>query len=159
MTSELASCGSIDLDDLNWEQRRYRPWGAYSQSKLANLLFTYELQRRLTTGGSAVRALAAHPGVAVTGLQQTGNRLIELALTPVKLLAQDSARGALPTLFAATQELPGGSFVGPDGRMGTRKRPRIVEPPKVATDVELARRLWDLSTRLTNTDARATAQT
>lgn len=154
VSSGLAARGEVDLQDLSWENRPYQRWAAYNQSKLANLLFTSELQRRLTAGASAVRALSAHPGIAATGLQQTGHRLPDLAMKSVfALVAPDAAHGALPTLFAATQDLPGGSYVGPDGRRGTRKTPRIVDPPKPATDRDLARSLWDLSARLTGVAA------
>lgn len=156
VSSELSTRGQIDLEDLSWEHRPYKPWPAYRQSKLANLLFTYELQRRLAAGGSSVRAYSAHPGVAGTGLQQTGHRLQDLVMgSLVRFFAQDAAHGALPTLFAATQDLPGGSYVGPDGRLGTRKSPRVVAPPPAATDPEMARRLWEVSERLTETEATA----
>ena len=109
--------GSIALDDLNWERRSYHAWRAYGQSKLANLLFTLELEHRLTAAGSPVRALAAHPGYAATNLQgRTGNRLQHLLMAVGnRVIAQDDEHGAWPTLYAATQDLPGGSYVGPDG--------------------------------------------
>ena len=149
VTSELSRRGRIDLEDLNAERHRYRPWRAYRQSKLANQLFTFELQRRLVLRGSAVRALSAHPGVAATPLRHTGGRLRDLALLPLFLLAQDAARGALPTLFAATEELAGGSLVGPDDRMGTRYSPRATRLRPAAADPDVARRLWELSAELT----------
>ncbi|HET9778332.1 MAG TPA: oxidoreductase, partial [Propionibacteriaceae bacterium] len=94
--------GSISLDDLNWERRKYRPWSAYQQSKLANLLFTLELQRRLTAAGSAVRAIAAHPGYAATNLQfrsesRFADRMMKISN---RLFAQTDEAGARPTLFA-----------------------------------------------------------
>jgi len=97
--------GKIDLDDLNWERRSYRRWPAYGQSKLANLLFVHELQRRLRAAGSPVRALAAHPGYAATELQsRTGNALQNAAMAIGNtLFAQSGEQGAWPTLFAATQ--------------------------------------------------------
>src|SRR3984893_11343482 len=95
--------GTIDFDDLNWEHRRYRAWRAYGQSKLANLLFTAELQRRLTGAGSTVLSMAAHPGYAATNLQShAGNGLFRFAMEELgnHLIAQDAAGGALPTLYA-----------------------------------------------------------
>ena len=152
VSSDLARGAEIDLDDLNWERRRYRPWQAYSQSKLANLLFTAELQRRLDHHGSRLRAHAAHPGVATTGLQRTGRRLQDIALLPLKLLAQGPERGALPTLFAATEDLEGGTYVGPDGRMGTRRSPTPVDLPAEAQNGDVAVELWGVSVSLTGTD-------
>jgi NAD(P)-dependent dehydrogenase (short-subunit alcohol dehydrogenase family) len=143
--------GKVDLADLNWETRKYDAWRAYGQSKLANLLFTAELQRRLTEAGSSVRALAAHPGYSATHLQDnTGSRL-QTALMVVgnRVLAQSDAQGALPSLYAATQDLPGGSYVGPDGIGEFRGHPKLVDRSKAAKDAATARGLWDLSERLT----------
>jgi NAD(P)-dependent dehydrogenase (short-subunit alcohol dehydrogenase family) len=143
--------GRIRLDDLNWERRSYQRWPAYGQSKLANLLFTFELQRRLAEAGSPVRAVAAHPGWSATHLQShTGSR-IQNGLMAIgnRLLAQSDEQGALPTLFAATQDIPGGAYVGPDGRGEIRGHPTLVSPSSAATDGETARGLWELSERLT----------
>ena len=149
VSSGLARRGRIDLDDLNWERRSYRPWQAYSQSKLANLLFTLELQRRLEAAGSEVRALSAHPGVAASGLTRSMGRLRSgIVGLGTRLAGQRKPEyGALPTLYAATQDLPGGSYVGPGGRSG--ERPREEEPVAAGRDPEVARRLWDLSEKLT----------
>jgi NAD(P)-dependent dehydrogenase (short-subunit alcohol dehydrogenase family) len=143
--------GRIRFDDLNWERGSYRRWPAYGQSKLANLLFTFELQRRLDEAGSPVRALAAHPGWAATELQShTGSRLQHLVMAVGnRVLAQDDEHGALPTLYAATQDLPGAAYVGPDGHGEMRGHPTLVTPSGAATDAETARRLWELSERLT----------
>jgi NAD(P)-dependent dehydrogenase (short-subunit alcohol dehydrogenase family) len=144
--------GKIDLEDLNWERRRYDPWRAYGQTKLANLLFTKELQRRLEEAGSGIRALAAHPGYANTSLQShTGSRVQHLLMAVVgnRLLAQPDEMGALPTLFATTQDLPGDTFVGPDGFLEQRGHPKIVGRTKAAHDADVARRLWTLSEELT----------
>jgi NAD(P)-dependent dehydrogenase (short-subunit alcohol dehydrogenase family) len=143
--------GSIRLDDLNWERGGYDRWRAYGQSKLANLLFTLELQRRLTAAGSGVRAVAAHPGYAATNLQShTGSRL-QNALMAVanRVIAQSDEMGALPTLFAATQDIPGASYVGPDGFQEQRGHPRLVGRSAAASDPETARRLWERSEELT----------
>jgi NAD(P)-dependent dehydrogenase (short-subunit alcohol dehydrogenase family) len=143
--------GRIDLDDLNWEQRRYRRWAAYGQSKLANLLFTLELDRRLVEAGSPVRALAAHPGYAATNLQLRTGSILQTSLMAVtnRLFAQSDAMGALPTLYAATQDLPGGSYIGPDGTGERRGHPTLVGRSAAAGDDGLAKRLWDRSAELT----------
>ena len=145
--------GRIDLDDLNWERRSYNAWRAYGQSKLANLLFSLELQRRLSAAGSPVRALAAHPGWAATNLQgRTGSGLQDRVMAlGNKLIAQSDEQGARSTLFAATQDLPGGSYVGPDGFQEGRGHPTLVGRSAAASDPETARALWDASERLTAT--------
>jgi NAD(P)-dependent dehydrogenase (short-subunit alcohol dehydrogenase family) len=144
--------GSISLDDLNWQRRRYQRWAAYQQSKLANLLFTLELQRRLTAAGSSIRALAAHPGYAATNLQFRSERGIEDRVMGVanRLFAQTDEAGARPTLFAASQDLPGASYVGPDGFAEQRGYPTLVGRTAAASDVEMAKRLWTLSEELTD---------
>jgi NAD(P)-dependent dehydrogenase (short-subunit alcohol dehydrogenase family) len=154
VSSGLHRSGVIDLDDLNWQRRAYNATGAYGQSKLANLLFTLELQRRLTAAGSPVRALAAHPGYSATNLQgRTGNRVADGGMRLANLvIAQSDARGALPTLAAATRDLPGGSYLGPDGFQEMRGYPVLVGRSAAAGDPELARRLWEASVELTGTD-------
>jgi NAD(P)-dependent dehydrogenase (short-subunit alcohol dehydrogenase family) len=142
--------GSISLDDLNWQRRRYQRWAAYQQSKLANLLFTLELERRLTAAGSPIRALAAHPGYTATNLQFRSERGIEDRIMGLanRLFAQTDEAGARPTLFAASQDLPGASYVGPDG-LRERGYPTLVGRTAAASDVEMAKRLWTLSEELT----------
>jgi NAD(P)-dependent dehydrogenase (short-subunit alcohol dehydrogenase family) len=143
--------GRIDLEDLNWERRDYDRWRAYGQTKLANLLFTSELQRRLSAAGSDVRALAAHPGYANTHLQShTRSRAWHwLGAVGNRLVAQSDAMGALPTLYAATQNLPGDTFVGPDGLLEQRGYPKVVGRTKAARDADVARALWERSEALT----------
>ena len=149
VSSGIARIGRVDLDDLNWEHRRYGAWRAYAQSKRANLLFTYELNRRLVEQGSDVRALAAHPGIAATRLQRrTGHLLRDIVARGTALGASDAAHGALPTLHAATGDIPGGLCVGPDGRATTRYAPVVSALPSWAADPETARRLFDLSVEL-----------
>ena len=128
--------GPIDLEDLNWERRRYRRWDAYGQSKLANLLFTLELERRLRATGSKVRALAAHPGYSATNLQSHyGNPVVDRLMgLGNRIFAQSAEMGALPIVYAATQDLPGGSYVGPDGRRETRGWPTLVGRSAEASD-------------------------
>jgi NAD(P)-dependent dehydrogenase (short-subunit alcohol dehydrogenase family) len=143
--------GSIDFDDLNWEHKPYKAWRAYGQSKLANLLFTAELQRRLTAAGSAVLANAAHPGYASTNLQfHSGRRFLDIvSVVGNRLIAQDENGGALPTLYAAVAEIPGNSFAGPGGFMEQRGAPKLVGRTGAAKDADVARRLWDVSEELT----------
>jgi NAD(P)-dependent dehydrogenase (short-subunit alcohol dehydrogenase family) len=143
--------GAIDFDDLNWERKPYRAWRAYGQSKLANLLFTSELQRRLTAAGSTVLAMAAHPGYAATNLQFHSERRAWDALSAIgnRVLAQDEDGGALPTLYAATADIPGNSFAGPGGFMEQRGPAKLVGRSGAAKDTEVARRLWDVSEELT----------
>ena len=143
--------GRIELADLNWTSRRYQPWLAYGQSKLANLLFTLELERRLTESGSPVRALAAHPGWAATNLQgRTGNRLGDwVVLQANRFFAQSAEMGALPLAYAATMDIPGGSYVGPGGRREMSGYPTLVGRTAAASDTGMARRLWAASEELT----------
>ena len=150
VSSGIARIGHVDLDDLNWERRRYGAWRAYAQSKRANLLFTYELNRRLVEQGSPVRALAAHPGIAATRLQRrTGRPLRDIVACSTALFSSDAAHGALPTLHAATGDIPGGLCVGPDARATTRYAPVVAALPGWAADPDTARRLFDLSVELT----------
>ncbi len=143
--------GRIDFDDLNWERKPYRGWRAYGQSKLANLLFTAELQRRLDAAGSQVLATAAHPGYAATNLQfhSQRNAFDLIGRLGNRLLAQDEDGGALPTLFAAVAEVPGNSFAGPGGFMEQRGPAKLVGRSRAAQDRDVARRLWDVSEQLT----------
>ncbi|WP_043474385.1 oxidoreductase [Streptomyces collinus] len=140
----------IHFDNLNLTGE-YAPMKAYSQSKLANLLFTLELQRRLTESNSRVRALAAHPGWAATNLQSHDGSPLRRALLLIgnRLFAQDNRAGALPTLYAAVQDLPGASYVGPDGLGEMRGAPTLVGRSPAAADPSAARRLWTVSEELT----------
>jgi NAD(P)-dependent dehydrogenase (short-subunit alcohol dehydrogenase family) len=143
--------GSIDFADLNWERKPYKAWRAYGQSKLANLLFTAELQRRLTAAGSSVIATAAHPGYASTNLQfHSGRPVLDLvSRAGNRLLAQDEDGGALPTLYVALADVPGNSFAGPGGFMEQRGAPKLVGRSDAAKDMDAASRLWDVSEQLT----------
>lgn len=131
----------------------YDPLTAYSQSKLAVLLFTLELQNRLAAACSPVRALAAHPGVAATNLQShDSSRLRTLGYRLVnRFIAQDENGGALSTLYATVQDLPGASYVGPSGRFETRGAPALVGRSAAASDPVAAHRLWAVSEQLTGT--------
>ena len=151
VSSTAHRMGKIDLDDLNWETRKYQRWPAYGQSKLANLLFTLELDRRLTDAGSDIRATAAHPGYAATNLQsRTGSRLQNgFMWIGNRIFAQSDEMGALPTLYAAIQDLPGGSYVGPGSFQEQRGHPKLASRTDPAKDADVARRLWDKSEELT----------
>lgn len=143
--------GSIDFDDLQWERKRYKRWRAYGQSKLANLLFTSELQRRLEEAGSPVIATAAHPGYASTNLQfHSGSGIADAVMRPMnRVFGQDEDGGALPTLYAATADVLGNSFAGPGGFMEQQGAPKLVGRSGAARDADVARRLWDVSEELT----------
>jgi len=151
VSSTAHRLGAIDFDDLNWERKPYRAWRAYGQSKLANLLFTAELQRRLSNAGSSVLATAAHPGYAATNLQfHSGSRIFDLlGAAGNRVLAQSEEGGALPTLYAALADVPGDSFVGPGGFMEQRGPAKLVGRSNAAKDKDVARRLWDVSEELT----------
>jgi NAD(P)-dependent dehydrogenase (short-subunit alcohol dehydrogenase family) len=143
--------GRVRFDDLQGE-RHYRRWRAYCQSKLANLLFALELDRRLRAAGSTVSSLAAHPGYAATNLQSAGPPALDRAVFLVanRLLAQGPEMGSLPELYAATRpHLDGGLFVGPDGYAESRGYPRLVPPSRRARNPEAAARLWEASEALT----------
>jgi NAD(P)-dependent dehydrogenase (short-subunit alcohol dehydrogenase family) len=142
--------GRINFDDL-MSERAYRRWPAYSQSKLANLLFMHELQRRLGVAGSPLRSVAAHPGWAATNLQfHTESIQDRIMALGNRIFAQSDEQGAWPTLYAATTpDLPGGSYVGPGGFLERRGNPKLVGSSAAARDEETARRLWEVSEELT----------
>jgi NAD(P)-dependent dehydrogenase (short-subunit alcohol dehydrogenase family) len=154
VASSAHRAGTIALDDLNWRRRRYSPERAYAQSKLANLLFTLELQRRLTEAGSRVRATSAHPGWVATNLQGRTQNRVKDGFMEIgnRLWATSSEEGARPILFAATADIPGGSYVGPGGFLERRGTPALVGRTAAASDPELAKRLWAASAELTGAD-------
>jgi NAD(P)-dependent dehydrogenase (short-subunit alcohol dehydrogenase family) len=145
------------LEDPRLQHGRYRRWIAYADSKLANLLFTFELERRARAAGLPLKALAAHPGYASTSLMGAGraaagegDKLRTRILTGAFALAGQSAEmGALPTLMAATADLPGGTYVGPSGFAQMHGLPKVVGTRKLARDAEAARRLWEISEQAT----------
>jgi NAD(P)-dependent dehydrogenase (short-subunit alcohol dehydrogenase family) len=154
VSSHLHADGRLDLDDLNWQNRPYRSSQAYSDSKLANILFTLELQRRLTAAGSSVRAVAVHPGMTRTNLFGHATGIQATLINALgRILLQDPHDGALSTLFAATENIPGGSYVVPGGLGHMRGSPEIASVSPAAQDVALARRLWDISATLTGIDS------
>lgn len=146
--------GDLDVDDLDFERRGYSAYGAYAQSKLANLLFVAELQRRLDDCGSSLRATAAHPGYTATGIQGgTGSRAFTgLSNLGNALFGMKPSQGALPILFAATEDLPGNSYVGPSGPGELFGHPTLVGRSPRANDSDLAAALWRRSESLTGVD-------
>lgn len=138
--------GNINFSDLHWDKRTYKKWRAYGDSKIANLYFTFALQKRLESKNSDAIVLAAHPGWTWTKLQRhTG---LFSALNPV--FAQTIPMGALPTLYAATgREVRGGEFFGPSGFMEIKGYPKKVTPNTKSQDPELAEKLWKISEELT----------
>ena len=155
VSSLVHHLGWIRFDDLQWE-RGYQKWLAYGQSKLASLLFSYELERRLEARGLPVSSVACHPGFSATNLQLAGARMTRSPLAEALwsrwngLAAQPAEMGALPTLYAATAPyVRGGDFIGPDGLFEWRGHPKKVSSNARSRDPELARRLWEVSERLT----------
>ncbi len=151
-TASLAHRESkLDLEDPNHRSRRYDPSAAYADSKLANLLFAFALQRRLTAAGSPVRSLAVHPGLARSNLLRDAVPTTHLRIGAVlqRRIGQSAEQGALPALYAATMDVPGGGHVGPNGLYQVRGKPKLVGSSKAAQDPETAAALWDLSERLT----------
>jgi NAD(P)-dependent dehydrogenase (short-subunit alcohol dehydrogenase family) len=144
--------GRIAFDDLQGD-RKYRRWAAYGQSKLANLLFAFELDRRLRAAGSTICSVAAHPGYAATNLQSAAAPKLDRMLMSVTnvIMAQSADMGALPTLYAATYPgLEGGVYIGPDGLFEQRGHPTQVTARPAAYDQEVAQKLWSVSEDLTN---------
>ena len=151
LSSTAHKMGSIDLDDLTYEHRTYRAWSAYGQSKLADLMFSTQLQHRLQQAGSTLRSLAAHPGFSSTNLQgRRGNRLVDpVVLLGTRVVGMAPWQGALPTMYAATVDLPGDSYVGPDGLGEMRGYPTLVGRTAAARDALVGRKLWEKAEELT----------
>jgi NAD(P)-dependent dehydrogenase (short-subunit alcohol dehydrogenase family) len=136
----------IHFDDLQWE-KKYNRVGAYGQSKLANLMFTYDLQRRLAAKDSETIAVAAHPGLSDTELMR---HMPGFMVPVVSLVAQSAAKGALPTLRAATDpDVKGGQYYGPDGLGEASGNPKVVASSAQSHDVQIQERLWSVSEQLT----------
>lgn len=148
--SQSHRSGVLDLDDLDWKRRGYSPYGAYAQSKLANMLFLAELQRRLTAVGSSLRVTGGHPGSTVTAITgNTGNALKTwVGSWGHGLVGMPAWKGALPTLFAATMDVPGNTYVGPHRLREMSGWPVPVGRSHSAGDPELAKALWVTSERL-----------
>jgi NAD(P)-dependent dehydrogenase (short-subunit alcohol dehydrogenase family) len=155
VSSDMHTSGKIDFANLDGKQS-YGPWRAYSQSKLANLLFAYELQRRFAAAGVDALAVGCHPGYAATNLQAAGPRMSgsrvreQLMEVANRLLAQSAAMGALPTLYAATAaDVQGGEYIGPLGLLGMRGAPGKVRSSARSHDRAVAAQLWQVSEKLT----------
>ncbi len=155
VSSQMASTGTIRFDDLSGSDR-YGKWRAYGQSKLANQLFAFELDRRARAAGTDLVSVAAHPGYAATNLQSVGARMTGSGFTERitdlgnSLFAQSAADGALPSLYGATApDVRGGQYFGPDRLFHMRGHPTPVAPVRAARDADVARRLWEVSTELT----------
>ena len=145
VSSAAHKIGKINFDDLNWEKRKYKPAGAYGDSKIANLYFLYELQRRLSASDKQTISAAAHPGWTETNLQQHSG--LFQSMNP--LFAQSIEMGALPTLYAAVASgVQGGDYFGPSGFMEMRGYPKKVKSNKLSHNREIAKRLWAVSEEL-----------
>jgi NAD(P)-dependent dehydrogenase (short-subunit alcohol dehydrogenase family) len=150
--------GKVNFEDLHWEDS-YAKWGAYGQSKLANLLFAYELDRKLDAADADVLSTACHPGYAATNLQKRGPEMagsrLRVAMMKVAnaVLAQSAETGALPLLYAATEEtISGREYVGPGGFANMRGTPEIQESNDRSYDEETADRLWAVSEEQTGVE-------
>lgn len=154
VSSMMHQLGVIQFDDLMGEHQ-YDNWRAYSQSKLANLLFAYELQRKLAAQPSTTRSIAAHPGYSATHLQLVSAEMQSSSLqkwlnqTANTLFAQSAAQGALSELYAATApQVEGGTYIGPDGWGGSRGYPTVVKSNARSHDQVVAQKLWQISEQL-----------
>jgi NAD(P)-dependent dehydrogenase (short-subunit alcohol dehydrogenase family) len=151
LSSNAHKMGRINFEDLQSE-RGYKRWSAYGQSKLADLMFSLELDRRLRAAHSSVTSVAAHPGYAATNLQTAAAPLLDrLVMRATNLvMAQSAEMGALPSLYAATAPgVEGGSYIGPDGIGEFRGHPHVVSPNRAARDEQVAARLWSVAEELT----------
>jgi NAD(P)-dependent dehydrogenase (short-subunit alcohol dehydrogenase family) len=151
LSSQAHRTGRIAFDNLGGERHYFR-WRAYGQSKLANLLFALELERRMSAAGSTIKSMAAHPGYAATNLQFAAPPLVDRLFMTVGnvLIAQSEEMGALPTLYVATEPgLPGGTYAGPDGIGEQRGHPQVVSPSGAARNEAVAKRLWEVSEEMT----------
>jgi NAD(P)-dependent dehydrogenase (short-subunit alcohol dehydrogenase family) len=150
MSSALHQLGKIDLEDPDYNSRKYQRWPAYGQSKLANLLFGYELARRLKSSGSSIKSIVAHPGYADTGLQSHTESVWDKLMVVGDLMAQSAADGALPGLYAATApDAQSGKFYGPTKFGGMRGAPGPAKSNRRSHDERTAAALWALSEQLT----------
>ena len=151
LSSMMHRIGRIRLDDIDHRHGRYERWTAYGRSKLACLMFAYELEYRFTGAGSRLRSLAAHPGYAATNLQSRTQTVADAVMGVLnKVIAQSGEDGALPTLYAATEpDLPGGTYIGPGGPGEMWGGPVPVGSTAASHDRAVRRRLWELSEQLT----------
>jgi len=150
VSSTAHKMGRMRFADINWN-KTYKPWLAYGQSKLANLLFTAELDKRLSDSGSKVKAIAVHPGYSNTALQGKSEKKTQDCVMKLanKELAQSELQGAWPTRDAISEDIPGNSFVGPDGFAEIKGYPKLVGRTKAAQNMKDANTLWEISEKLT----------
>lgn len=146
VTSQLHRQSKLDVQDFDWRSRNYHRMNAYRDSKLALVLFSLELQRRLAESGSRVRSVLAHPGIATTSLAAHSSAN---AINRFTFLLNDPEHGALPILYAATQDVPGNAYVGPDGFGSIKGHPTVRKPGKAGLDETKARELWQPTVALT----------
>lgn len=150
VTSQLHKQAHLDVADLDWRTREYRPMDAYRDSKLAQVLFSLELQHRLTARSSPVRSILAHPGIARTPLAAHSRANVVNRIRPI---TNSPEVGALSILYAATVDLPGNAYVGPRGPGGLKGHPAVGKPGRNGMDADLARDLWDAAADLTGAEA------
>ncbi|MFC5730011.1 MULTISPECIES: SDR family NAD(P)-dependent oxidoreductase [Nocardioides] len=145
---------ALDLDDLGWRRRPYRAFAAYGASKLADLLFMVELDRRLTRAGSPLRAVGTHPGASVSRITSgSANPLVSaVGVFGQRLVSMPAWRGALCTVYAATMDVPGGTYIGPHGRTELWGWPAPARMAPAVGDTDLAHALWARSVELTGVD-------
>ena len=146
VTSQLHRQSTLDIADFDWRSREYHRMKAYRDSKLAVVLFSLELQRRLTAAGRSVRSVLAHPGIATTSLAAHSSANV---INRFSFLLNDPERGALPTLYAATQDVPGNAYVGPDGFGSIKGYPTVRKPGRAGLDASKAADLWHATAMLT----------
>lgn len=146
VSSMAHKSGKINFDDLNWEERKYSPWSAYGDSKIANLFFTFRLKDLLQDKNNKPIVAAAHPGWTATELQRNSG----LASKMNSFFAQDISMGALPTLYAAVgEDVKAGDYFGPSGFMEIKGYPKRVQATSLARDKDIAEKLWSVSEDLT----------
>ncbi len=146
VSSSAHKFGNIDFTDLHWQKRKYKKWQAYGDSKIANLYFTYELQRKLAPNGANPIVTAAHPGWTATELQRHNGLIVLMN----KFFAQTIDMGALPTLYAAiAPDVIGNAYYGPSGFQGLKGYPKKVESNSLSQKVDIAAQLWQESEKLT----------
>lgn len=149
VSSVASNRGNLNLEDLNWENRKYMKWNAYGDSKIANIHFTRELGKRFEKNGISTISAACHPGWTATDLQRHTGLVSFLN----NFFSQGIDMGALPTLYAAIEpNIKNGDYVGPDGKREMKGYPKIVQPIPLAKDDSIAERLWDLSIKMTGVD-------
>ena len=152
ISSQLHRQGRLRLNDLAGQKRRYSPWFAYCDSKLDILLFSFELQRRLGQSGSPVRSMIAHPGIAKTNLVAHVGGVSGWMNGLAQPLLNEAENGALPTLFALTEDIPGNSYVGPDNFGSISGHPAVRKPSSAARNPKNAAALWDATTNVIGSD-------